>query len=44
MVDSEDRKGRWEILVAGVEWCAVVRLGFLRVESLDYVTQELKIS
>jgi hypothetical protein len=31
------------MIVAGAGSCAVVRFGFLRVESLDYVTQEWKM-
>jgi len=31
------------VVVVGAGSCAVVSFGFLRVESLDYVTQELKI-
>jgi hypothetical protein len=38
-----DRKGLWEKVVAGAGSCAVVSFDFLRVGSLDYVTQELKI-
>lgn len=46
-VDFEDpdfnRKGLWEMVVVGARSCAVLSFVFLRVASLDYVTQELKI-
>jgi hypothetical protein len=38
-----DRKGRCEMPVADAGSCASVSFGFLCVESLGYVKQELKI-